>query len=60
METIELSIPGLAVNLYTVALNLSGHEMFAATSIGIAISGSSYEQPDHLLRDADTAQKAYL
>ena len=35
--------------------NLSGHEMFAATSIGIAISSRGYEQADHLLRDADTA-----
>ncbi|WP_009631308.1 putative bifunctional diguanylate cyclase/phosphodiesterase [Synechocystis sp. PCC 7509] len=35
--------------------NLSGHEMFAATSIGIAINNQGYDQPDHLLRDADTA-----
>ena len=35
--------------------NLNGHEMFAATSIGIAISCADYEQPEQLLRDADTA-----
>ncbi len=35
--------------------NLSGHEMLTATSIGIAISSTGYEQADRLLRDADTA-----
>lgn len=36
-------------------LNLSGHEVFAATSIGIALSTTGYDQPENLLRDADTA-----
>jgi diguanylate cyclase (GGDEF)-like protein/PAS domain S-box-containing protein len=33
---------------------LEGHEVFATVSIGIA-PGAHYEQPDDLLRDADTA-----
>lgn len=36
-------------------LNLSGHQVFAATSIGIALSTTGYDQPENLLRDADTA-----
>ena len=42
-------------NELALPFNLSGHEMFAATSIGIAINNRGYEQPDQLLRDADTA-----
>jgi diguanylate cyclase (GGDEF)-like protein/PAS domain S-box-containing protein len=42
-------------NELALPFNLNGHEMFAATSIGIAISSKGYEQADHLLRDADTA-----
>jgi EAL domain-containing protein (putative c-di-GMP-specific phosphodiesterase class I) len=34
---------------------LSGHEMFATASIGIALSATGYEQPEEILRDADTA-----
>jgi diguanylate cyclase (GGDEF)-like protein/PAS domain S-box-containing protein len=34
---------------------LSGHEVFITTSIGIALSGTGYEQPADLLRDAETA-----
>ncbi|WP_416666508.1 two-component system response regulator [Egbenema bharatensis] len=30
-------------------------EVFISTSIGIALSNLGYEQPEHLLRDADTA-----
>lgn len=36
-------------------LNLSGHEVFAGTSIGIALSKTGYDRPEALLRDADTA-----
>lgn len=36
-------------------LNLSGHDVFAATSIGIALSTAGFNQPENLLRDADTA-----
>lgn len=34
---------------------LDGHEIFAATSIGIAFSTNGYQLPQELLRDADTA-----
>ena len=39
----------------TLPINLSGHEVFAATSIGIALSTTGYTRPEALLRDADTA-----
>ena len=39
----------------SIPFGLSGHEVFTTTSIGIAISHSGYEQPEDLLRDADTA-----
>ncbi len=35
--------------------DLSGHEMFATVSIGIALSSTGYEQPEDILRDADVA-----
>jgi diguanylate cyclase (GGDEF)-like protein/PAS domain S-box-containing protein len=34
---------------------LDGKEIFTSASIGIALSNSSYEDPDDMLRDADTA-----
>ena len=34
---------------------LGGKEVFTSVSIGIALSSSSYENPDDMLRDADTA-----
>src|SRR2546423_8178963 len=34
---------------------LEGHELFVTTSIGIALEGPAYEQPEELLRDADIA-----
>ena len=34
---------------------LGGQEVFTTVSIGIALSTSGYEHPDHLLRDADIA-----
>src|SRR5438132_9014159 len=34
---------------------LSGKEVFTSVSIGIALSNSVYEQPEEILRDADTA-----
>lgn len=37
-------------------LNLDGQEVFTSASIGIALSSTlNYEQPEQLLRDADTA-----
>src|SRR5438309_512508 len=35
--------------------NLSGHEVFTTTSIGIALSSTGYDHPEDMLRDADTA-----
>lgn len=35
--------------------HIDGHEIFAATSIGIAFSTNNYQLPQELLRDADTA-----
>ncbi len=37
------------------AFNLSGYEVFASASIGIAPGSSSYERAEDILRDADTA-----
>jgi diguanylate cyclase (GGDEF)-like protein/PAS domain S-box-containing protein len=34
---------------------LGGKEVFISVSIGIALSNANYEQPEELLRDADTA-----
>jgi diguanylate cyclase (GGDEF)-like protein/PAS domain S-box-containing protein len=36
-------------------LNLNGREMFTTASIGIALSGSVDDEPESLLRNADTA-----
>lgn len=38
-----------------VPFNLNGHEVFTGVSIGITLSITGYDQPDDLLRDADTA-----
>ena len=35
--------------------NLGGHEVFTTASIGITLSAPGYEQPESVLRDADTA-----
>ena len=35
--------------------NFSGQEIWSTGSIGIALSGSTYERPEHLVRDASTA-----
>jgi diguanylate cyclase (GGDEF)-like protein/PAS domain S-box-containing protein len=34
---------------------LEGHEVYTSASIGIAFSATGYRDPDHILRDADTA-----
>ncbi|MBE9178077.1 EAL domain-containing protein [Oculatella sp. LEGE 06141] len=39
----------------SLPFNLDGREVFITVSIGIALSSTRYTQPDHLLRDADTA-----
>jgi diguanylate cyclase (GGDEF)-like protein len=35
--------------------NLNGQEVFTSTSVGIALNTTDYNQPEDLLRDADTA-----
>ena len=37
------------------SFELAGHELVVTTSIGIATNQTPYDQPDELLRDADTA-----
>jgi EAL domain-containing protein (putative c-di-GMP-specific phosphodiesterase class I) len=37
------------------SFHLNGQEIFTTASIGIALSSTGYNQPDELLRDADTA-----
>lgn len=34
---------------------LNGHEVFVTTSIGITLSNTGYQDPENVLRDADTA-----
>jgi diguanylate cyclase (GGDEF)-like protein len=36
-------------------LNLGGHEVYTTASIGITLSTISYDHPENILRDADTA-----
>jgi diguanylate cyclase (GGDEF)-like protein len=37
------------------SFNLSGHEVYTAASIGITLSTHCYDNPENVLRDADTA-----
>src|SRR5437762_10866071 len=39
----------------TAPFVLGGKEVFTSVSIGIALSNPAYEQPEDILRDADTA-----
>lgn len=39
----------------TRPFSLNGHEVFITTSIGITLSNGGYEDPENVLRDADTA-----
>lgn len=39
----------------TQPVHFNGHEMFVTVSIGIALTSKEYEQPEEILRDADTA-----
>ncbi len=39
----------------TLPFNLAGHEVFCSGSIGVALSTFDYNQPEEVLRDADTA-----
>ncbi|HAN74911.1 MAG TPA: GGDEF domain-containing response regulator [Planktothrix sp. UBA8407] len=40
---------------FSQAFNLERHEIFINASIGIVIGNCEYNEPEHLLRDADTA-----
>jgi diguanylate cyclase (GGDEF)-like protein len=37
------------------SFNLNGHEVYTAASIGITLSAHAYDDPENVLRDADTA-----
>ncbi len=39
----------------SVACSLDGREVFTSASVGIAMSATGYESPEHVLQDADTA-----
>ena len=39
----------------TRPFNLNGHEVYTTASIGITLCSTGYEQPESILRDADTA-----
>ena len=39
----------------TSPFNISGYEVFATASIGIALGSNRYQQPEDVIRDADTA-----
>jgi diguanylate cyclase (GGDEF)-like protein len=39
----------------TAPFNLGGHEVFTTASVGITLSAPGYEDPENVLRDADTA-----
>ncbi|KAF3889186.1 MULTISPECIES: putative bifunctional diguanylate cyclase/phosphodiesterase [Nostocales] len=40
---------------FTISFKVSQSDIFSNVSIGIVLGNKSYEQPEHLLRDADTA-----
>jgi diguanylate cyclase (GGDEF)-like protein/PAS domain S-box-containing protein len=48
-------VAGRALAEIATTFMIEGHEVFTSASIGIAISNTSYEHPDHVIRDADTA-----
>jgi diguanylate cyclase (GGDEF)-like protein len=39
----------------SMPINVGGYELFTSASIGIVLSSSAHEQPEHLLRSADMA-----
>jgi diguanylate cyclase (GGDEF)-like protein/PAS domain S-box-containing protein len=43
------------MKVLTAPFIIGGKEVFTSVSIGIALSNSAYENPDDMLRDADTA-----
>ena len=43
------------INIFKQPFCFNGYEIFINVSIGIVLSQADYEQPEHILRDADTA-----
>ncbi|HEY0080322.1 MAG TPA: EAL domain-containing protein [Pyrinomonadaceae bacterium] len=54
-ETEAVSVAERIQKELTLPFNLSGHEVFTTVSIGIAPSSTGYENPEDIMRDADTA-----
>jgi diguanylate cyclase (GGDEF)-like protein/PAS domain S-box-containing protein len=54
-EIEAISIAERIQNELKTPFNLDNHEVFTTVSIGIAPSSVGYDQPDEILRDADTA-----
>ncbi|MBD2039099.1 GGDEF domain-containing response regulator [Microcoleus sp. FACHB-672] len=48
-------VAGRILKAFSLPFPLKRQEVFINASIGIALGNCSYEQPEHLLRDADTA-----
>jgi len=53
--SVATSMAGRIQERLQVPFNLSGHEVFTTTSVGIAMSSTGYDHPEAMLRDADTA-----
>lgn len=55
----EINLPAFIASQLLQSLShpfqLQGHEVYISASIGIAQGNSSYNKPEHILRDADTA-----
>jgi diguanylate cyclase (GGDEF)-like protein len=54
-SSVATTMAGRIQEKLEVPFNLSGHEVFTTTSIGIAMSSTGYDHPEAMLRDADTA-----
>jgi diguanylate cyclase (GGDEF)-like protein/PAS domain S-box-containing protein len=54
-ETEAVSVAERIEKEMSAPFHLSGHEVFTTVSVGIAPSTTGYEDPEDILRDADTA-----
>jgi diguanylate cyclase (GGDEF)-like protein len=54
-STLQTQLANRILEAFTHPFRLEHHEVFINASIGIALGDASYSQPEHLLRDADTA-----
>ncbi len=54
-ETEAVSVAERIEKEMSQPFHLSGHEVFTTVSVGIAPSSTGYEDPEDILRDADTA-----